>query len=130
MSDPNGFPRYKQLLPVIALAALLAGTDFGAPVLAQQGRPAAQQNTEAPRGNAPSAEPGARPARPQNDNAQRLPADSTTDHAIELPGRQFVLGVQWHPEADEASPVIGALVGQARESRGARSSAAAGSARV
>ena len=87
MSDPNGFPRYKQLLPVIALAALLAGTDFGAPVLAQQGRPAAQQNTEAPRGNAPSGEPGARPARPQNDNAQRLPADSTTDHAIELPGR-------------------------------------------
>jgi putative glutamine amidotransferase len=50
--------------------------------------------------------------------------------AIELPGRQFVLGVQWHPEADAASPVIGALVEQARESRGARSSAAAGSARV
>ena len=87
MSDPNGFPRYKQLLPVIALAALLAGTDFGAPVLAQQGRPAAQQNTEAPRGNAPPGESGARPARAQNDNAQRLPADSTTDHAIELPGR-------------------------------------------
>ena len=30
--------------------------------------------------------------------------------AIELPERRFVLGVQWHPEADEASPVIGALV--------------------
>ena len=30
--------------------------------------------------------------------------------AIELPGRRFVLGVQWHPEADEGSSVIGALV--------------------
>ncbi|MGZ3463455.1 MAG: gamma-glutamyl-gamma-aminobutyrate hydrolase family protein [Gemmatimonadaceae bacterium] len=30
--------------------------------------------------------------------------------AIELPDRRFVLGVQWHPEADERSRVIGALV--------------------
>jgi putative glutamine amidotransferase len=30
--------------------------------------------------------------------------------AIELPGRRFVLGVQWHPEADEGSSVVGALV--------------------
>jgi putative glutamine amidotransferase len=30
--------------------------------------------------------------------------------AIELPERRFVLGVQWHPEADEGSAVIGALV--------------------
>jgi putative glutamine amidotransferase len=30
--------------------------------------------------------------------------------AIEAPGRRFVLGVQWHPEADESSGVIGALV--------------------
>jgi putative glutamine amidotransferase len=30
--------------------------------------------------------------------------------AIELPERQFVLGVQWHPEADALSPVVGALV--------------------
>jgi putative glutamine amidotransferase len=30
--------------------------------------------------------------------------------AIELPDRSFVLGVQWHPEADQASPVIGGLV--------------------
>jgi putative glutamine amidotransferase len=29
--------------------------------------------------------------------------------AVELPGR-WVLGVQWHPEADEASRVIGSLV--------------------
>jgi putative glutamine amidotransferase len=29
------------------------------------------------------------------------------------PARRFVLGVQWHPEADEASPVIGALVAAA-----------------
>lgn len=33
--------------------------------------------------------------------------------AIEIPGRRFVLGVQWHPEADPASPVIGALVAAA-----------------
>lgn len=30
--------------------------------------------------------------------------------AIELPGRRFVLGVQWHPEADVQSPVIEAFV--------------------
>jgi putative glutamine amidotransferase len=33
--------------------------------------------------------------------------------AIELPGRRFVLGVQWHPEADETSKVVGALVAEA-----------------
>ena len=30
--------------------------------------------------------------------------------AIELPDKGFVLGVQWHPEADAASSVVGALV--------------------
>jgi putative glutamine amidotransferase len=30
--------------------------------------------------------------------------------AIELPGSAFVLGVQWHPEADRASTVVKALV--------------------
>lgn len=30
------------------------------------------------------------------------------------PGRRFVLGVQWHPEADVASSVLGALVEAAR----------------
>jgi putative glutamine amidotransferase len=45
--------------------------------------------------------------------------------AIEVPERRFVLGVQWHPEADEQSRVISALVEQAREQRGVRSSAAA-----
>ncbi|HLI32901.1 MAG TPA: gamma-glutamyl-gamma-aminobutyrate hydrolase family protein [Solirubrobacteraceae bacterium] len=41
--------------------------------------------------------------------------------AIELPGADFVLGVQWHPEADPASPVIAALVdaARARSCRGA-----------
>jgi putative glutamine amidotransferase len=34
--------------------------------------------------------------------------------AIELPGRRFVLGVQWHPEADESSPLLGGLVEAAR----------------
>ncbi len=34
--------------------------------------------------------------------------------AIEVPGKRFVLGVQWHPEADENSRVIAALVDAAR----------------
>lgn len=34
--------------------------------------------------------------------------------AIERPDRRFVLGVQWHPEADEASRVIASLVQEAR----------------
>jgi putative glutamine amidotransferase len=33
--------------------------------------------------------------------------------AIELPDRRFVLGVQWHPEADLQSKVIGALLAAA-----------------
>jgi putative glutamine amidotransferase len=44
--------------------------------------------------------------------------------AIELPGRRFVLGVQWHPEADGASPVIDAFVQAASryaQTRGRRS---------
>ena len=43
--------------------------------------------------------------------------------AIELPDRRFVLGVQWHPEADENSRVIGALVTAARAYRTARGAA-------
>src|SRR5438105_4029713 len=35
--------------------------------------------------------------------------------AIELAGARFVLGVQWHPEADESSVVVGALVAAAEE---------------
>ncbi len=35
--------------------------------------------------------------------------------AIEMPRRRFVLGVQWHPEADETSCVVSALVAQATE---------------
>lgn len=42
--------------------------------------------------------------------------------AIEAPGRRFVLGVQWHPEADDRSRVIGALVREARDYRTARGS--------
>jgi putative glutamine amidotransferase len=33
--------------------------------------------------------------------------------AIEMTNRRFVLGVQWHPEADETSRVVSALVAQA-----------------
>ena len=41
--------------------------------------------------------------------------------AIEAPGRRFVLGVQWHPEADEQSRVVAAIVAQARDYRDYRS---------
>jgi len=44
--------------------------------------------------------------------------------AIEMPERRFVLGVQWHPEADERSRVIGALVQAAAEYRDARTAVA------
>jgi putative glutamine amidotransferase len=44
--------------------------------------------------------------------------------AIERADRRFALGVQWHPEADETSRLIGALVAQAAQhasaGRGAR----------
>jgi len=36
--------------------------------------------------------------------------DDDFPEAIELAGRRFVLGVQWHPEADPSSQVIGAFV--------------------
>jgi putative glutamine amidotransferase len=35
--------------------------------------------------------------------------------AIEMDERRFVLGVQWHPEADETSHVVGALVAAAEK---------------
>ena len=44
--------------------------------------------------------------------------------AIEAPEQRFVLGVQWHPEADERSKLIGALVEAARTHRVARLAAA------
>jgi putative glutamine amidotransferase len=37
--------------------------------------------------------------------------------AIEIPGKRFVLGVQWHPEADKESSVVAALVEEARAYR-------------
>ena len=40
--------------------------------------------------------------------------------AIELPDRRFVLGVQWHPEADPASSVIDAFVAAAARDAPAR----------
>jgi putative glutamine amidotransferase len=45
--------------------------------------------------------------------------------ALELPERRFVLGVQWHPEADERSRIIGALVRAAEQSRTQRALAPA-----
>jgi putative glutamine amidotransferase len=47
----------------------------------------------------------------------RSPLDDLPE-AIELSDKRFVLGVQWHPEADVASSVIGALVEAARQAPG------------
>ncbi len=41
--------------------------------------------------------------------------------AVEDPDKRFALGVQWHPEADEKSRVIGALVEAARAYAASRS---------
>ncbi len=41
--------------------------------------------------------------------------------ALEDPERRFALGVQWHPEADETSRLIGALVQEAAAHRAAAS---------
>jgi putative glutamine amidotransferase len=41
-------------------------------------------------------------------------ADDDLAEAVELPGREFVLGVLWHPEEDQRSKVIGSLVERAR----------------
>jgi putative glutamine amidotransferase len=40
--------------------------------------------------------------------------------AIEVPGNRFALGVQWHPEADATSPLVAALVEEARAYRAER----------
>lgn len=37
--------------------------------------------------------------------------------AVEVPDRRFALGVQWHPEADERSQLIAALVAEAAAAR-------------
>lgn len=47
-------------------------------------------------------------------------ADDDLPEALEQPDRRFALGVQWHPEADPRSPVIGALVDAARTATAAR----------
>ena len=42
-------------------------------------------------------------------------ADDGVVEAIELPDRSFAVGVLWHPEEDERSRVVGALVSEARD---------------
>jgi carboxypeptidase C (cathepsin A) len=71
----------------IALPSAFAQSPHPGP---QDSRPQAGEGTHP---NGPAAEPGGRPRaqndRGQNDNAARLPADSMTDQAIELPGRSL-----------------------------------------
>jgi putative glutamine amidotransferase len=40
--------------------------------------------------------------------------------AVEMPERRFALGVQWHPEADESSRLVAALVKEADAARNGR----------
>lgn len=50
----------------------------------------------------------------------QVTGSSTMDglpEAVELQGKRFVLGVQWHPEADQASSVVGMLVSEAARYR-------------
>ena len=42
-------------------------------------------------------------------------ADDGVVEAIELPEKSFAVGVLWHPEEDERSRVVGALVSEARD---------------
>jgi putative glutamine amidotransferase len=44
-------------------------------------------------------------------------ADDGLVEAIELPDREFAVGVLWHPEEDEQSRVVGSLVDEARSRR-------------
>ncbi|HWX45884.1 MAG TPA: gamma-glutamyl-gamma-aminobutyrate hydrolase family protein [Solirubrobacteraceae bacterium] len=50
--------------------------------------------------------------------------------AIELPTKRFVLGVQWHPEADPGSPFVDALVEAAASASGERRGTAQVAARA
>jgi putative glutamine amidotransferase len=50
-------------------------------------------------------------------------ASDELPEAIELPDRRFALGVQWHPEADELSQVVVALVEAAAATRATSGSA-------
>ena len=80
--------RYLARYPVaLALAAALSAGQLATPVLAQQSRPGAQQSADAPRNPAAGGETGARSTPARNENSLRLPADSTTEHVVELPGR-------------------------------------------
>jgi len=49
--------------------------------------------------------------------------------AIELPAAGWALGVQWHPEVDPASPVVGALVAAAQAASSPRTAAASSAER-
>jgi putative glutamine amidotransferase len=46
--------------------------------------------------------------------------------AVETAGGGYALGVQWHPEADEASPLIASLVREAARAHGLRGSSGGG----
>ena len=52
--------------------------------------------------------------------------DDGLPETIEMPERDFVLGVQWHPEADEQSGVVGALVSEAAKRAALRVAPASG----
>ncbi|MBV9971093.1 MAG: peptidase S10 [Xanthobacteraceae bacterium] len=80
--------RHRRCGNLLLAAAVVAWAAWGVsapPAFAQPAHPPVTQTSEPPRA-APPGEPGGRP-RAQNDNAPRLPADSVTEHTVELPGR-------------------------------------------
>src|SRR5258708_13177164 len=88
-ADTRPFGSLARYPVALALAAALSAAQLATPVLAQQNRPAAQPSADAPRNPAAGGETGARPTPARNENAMRLPADSTTEHVVELPGRKL-----------------------------------------
>ena len=86
-ADTKPFGYLARYPVTLALAAALSAAQLATPVLAQQNRPGAQQSADAPRNPAAGGEAGARSTPARNENSLRLPADSTTEHVVELPGR-------------------------------------------
>ncbi len=56
---------------------------------------------------------GHRPPRPRASRPSDGPSDGTIEAIEEPSARPFVIGVQWHPEADDNPAVFEALVGAA-----------------
>src|SRR5260221_2594228 len=86
-ADTRPFGYLARYPVALALAAALSAANMAPRVLRQKTRPPAQRSADARRNRAAGGETGARSTRARNENSLRLPADSTTEHVVELPGR-------------------------------------------